>query len=78
MKRDDDETEHSGDTPRMTTVHQEERSDVAEDGDMIERIHKLEVAQATQVAVGAGAEATLAATQAGAAAFELGPRAWPG
>lgn len=52
----------------MTTIYQDERSDVAEDGDIIERIHKLEVAQATQAAVGAGAEATLAATQAGAAA----------
>lgn len=41
---------------------------MAEDGDITERIHKLEVAQATQVAVGAGAEATLATTQAGATA----------
>ncbi len=39
-----------------------------DDNEMLERIHKLEVAQATQVAVGAGMEATLAATQAGAAA----------
>ena len=52
----------------MTTIHQEERNDVADDSDMIERLHKLEVAQATQVAVGAGADATLAATQAGATA----------
>lgn len=41
---------------------------MAEDGDVIERIHKLEVAQATQVATTAGAQATQAATQAAAAA----------
>jgi len=29
----------------MTDIYQNERSDVAEDGDIIERIHKLEVAQ---------------------------------
>jgi hypothetical protein len=52
----------------MTTIHQYERNDMPEDSDVNERIHKLEVAQATQVAVGAGTEATLAATQAGAAA----------
>ena len=35
---------------------------------LIERVHALEVAQATQVAAAAGTEATLAATQAGATA----------
>ena len=39
-----------------------------DDGEVMDRIHKLEVAQATQVAAAAGTEATLAATQAGATA----------
>ena len=41
---------------------------MAADDEVTERIHKLEVAQATQAAVGAGAQATMAATQAGATA----------
>ncbi|MCA1709477.1 MAG: hypothetical protein LC808_41835 [Actinobacteria bacterium] len=41
---------------------------MASDGEVMERIHKLEVAQATQAAVGAGAQATMTATQAGATA----------
>ena len=53
----------------MTTVHQDdERNDMPEDDEVMDRIHQLEVAQATQVAAAAGAEATLAATQAGATA----------
>lgn len=59
----------------MRTVHQYEKSHVAEDGDTMERIHKLEVAQATEVAVGAAAQATPPATQAGATAAGA---AWPG
>jgi len=39
-----------------------------DDGELLERIHKLEVAHATQAATAAGAEATQAATQAGATA----------
>ena len=39
-----------------------------DEGDLLDRIHKLEVAQATQAAAAAGAEATQAATQAGAVA----------
>ena len=35
------------------------------DSDLLERIHALEVAQATQAATTAGAQATQAATQAG-------------
>ena len=52
----------------MTTVPPDERNDVAADDEVMERIHMLEVAQATQAAVGAGAQATMAATQAGATA----------
>lgn len=51
----------------MTTFNQD-GDEMAQEDDVMERIHKLEVAQATQVAVGAGAQATLAATQAGATA----------
>lgn len=36
--------------------------------EVVERLHKLEVAQSTQAATEAGAVATLTATQAGAAA----------
>jgi Na+/H+ antiporter NhaC len=52
----------------MTTVDQDERNAMPEDDDVVERIHALEVAQATQVASSAGAQATMAATQAGATA----------
>lgn len=52
----------------MTNLDQEERNDMPDDGGLTERVHALEVAQATQAAVGAGAQATLAATQAGATA----------
>lgn len=51
------------------------------EGDLLGRIHKLEVAQATQAATAAGAAATQAATQAGAAATGAasvaGLSAWP-
>lgn len=38
------------------------------DGALLDRIHKLEVAQATQAAAATGAQATQAATQAGTVA----------
>jgi hypothetical protein len=41
---------------------------IPDEGDLLERIHNLEVAPATQAATAAWAEATQAATQAGAAA----------
>lgn len=45
-----------------------EGATMAEEGELLERVHKLEVAQATQAATAAGGLATQAATQAGAAA----------
>ncbi len=41
---------------------------MVDDAELLERIHKLEVEQATQAATAAGAQATQAATQAGATA----------
>ena len=43
-------------------------TEMAEDNDLLDRIHKLEVSQATQAAAATGAEATQAAAMAGAAA----------
>jgi hypothetical protein len=50
------------------TLTKERSPSVADNGELLERIHRLEVAQSTQAAAAAGAEATQAATQAGAAA----------
>ena len=46
----------------------EKEEDMSNDSDFLERVHALEVAQATQAATAAGAQATQAATQAGSVA----------
>jgi hypothetical protein len=45
------------------------------ENDLIERVHSLEVAQATQAATLAGAQATQAATQAGMTATQVAAHA---
>ncbi len=52
-----------------------ERGTTLEDDDLKERIHKLEVAQATQTATTAGMEATNAATTAGLQAAQAAAQA---